>query len=164
MPLPTIIIRSLVAFPIASLWLLPLPAGAQSQQSPRYSSRDEYRACLEEADRIEPRRVQLQKGMTTHNAELKQLQDEMDQHIAQQDKLDNTDDAAIDAFNARLDVLNAGAGELNAEVERLNHDQAVYNHDIAAVNRRCAGMVVTIRDHNAVIKERTAAGKGQTIQ
>jgi peptidoglycan hydrolase CwlO-like protein len=85
----------------------------------------------------------------------------MDQHVEQQDKLDNTDEVAIDKFNARLEVLNARGRELNAEVEQLNRDQALYNRDVAALNKRCAGMVVTIRDRNAVLKERAVRSSDQ---
>jgi uncharacterized protein YlxW (UPF0749 family) len=132
---------------------------AQSGTGPKVSSRDEYRACLDEQDEFKRRVPVLQARLAEHNQDLKRFQDEMNAHVATQAAIDTTDQAAVDAFNARLDELNQRVGMINARGEEFSREQKTYNTQVAAANKRCAGMVFTLRDRDAVAKERAAQGR-----
>lgn len=75
---------------------------AQKPQTAKYSTRDEYRACLEEQDSLAPQLPVLQSKIRGHEEDLKQLQEEMNAHVATQSTLDTSSEAAVDAFNSRL--------------------------------------------------------------
>jgi hypothetical protein len=79
---------------------------AQPAQGPKFSSRDEYRVCLDEEDKLTPRLTILQARMNSHNQALKLLQDDMVAHGATQPALDTEDEAAVNVFNAKSDALN----------------------------------------------------------
>ena len=132
---------------------------AQSGAGPKVSSRDEYRACLNEQDEFKRRIPVLQARLAEHNQDLKRFQDEMNAHVATQAAVDATDQAAVNAFNAKLDELNQRVELINARGEEFSRDQKAYNAQLAAANKRCAGMVFTLRDRDAVEKERAAQSR-----
>lgn len=129
-----------------------LPAFAQP--GPKFSSRDEYRMCVDEQEKLTPRLKALNGRRDEHNAELKKLQDESKAHAATQSTLDQYDEAAVDAFNAKVDELNRRGDELNARGDAFDKEMAAYNAAAIALNQRCAGMVMTTRVHDAVPKLR----------
>jgi hypothetical protein len=149
----------------ASLWplLAALAAGtspavqAQPGAGPKLSSRDEYRACANEQDALRRQLPVLQARLDEHNQDLKRFQDEMNAHVATQSGVDTTDQAAVQAFNAKLDEMNQRGEAINARGDAFGRDQKAYNAQVAAANKRCAGIVVTGRDRDAVEKERAAA-------
>lgn len=121
---------------------------------PKLSTRDEYRACFQEADSLKAQRDALNAQSEDHNANLKRVQDEMHAHVAKQPLSGQSDDIEVNAFNEKMDSLNARINASNMEAERLNLELYKFNTKIAAVHQRCAGMVVTYGDHQAVMKER----------
>lgn len=137
--------------------LLALPAFAQ--QAPKVSSRDEYRTCVDDQQKLVPRLKDLNARRDEHGAELKKLQDEIKAHVATQSTLDAYDEAAVDAFNARIDELNRRGDELNARSDAYDKDMVAYNAAATALNQRCAGMVVTGRVNDAVLKLRAVNPK-----
>ncbi|WP_426338407.1 hypothetical protein ACN9MZ_18435 [Pseudoduganella sp. S-14] len=147
--MPFVVSRALC---VATVACASLPAFAQ--QAPRISSRDEYRACLDQQEKLSPRLKLLNTKRDEHNADLKKLQDEAKAHVATQAALDLYDQAAVDAFNARLDELNQRGDALNARSEAFDKDMADYNSTVTALNQRCAGMVVSTRVHDSVLKLR----------
>lgn len=140
----------------AALLLLAAQAQAQTGARPKMSTRDEYRSCLNEEDALDARRAPLEAQRKVHNAALKRLQDDAKAHAATQPAPD-AGDAAIDAFNAKIDELDARVEVVNREAERLQAGIVELNTQIAAANRRCAGLVVSITDIQAVRKERAKA-------
>lgn len=130
---------------------------AQSGAGPKVSSRDEYRSCLNEQDALKRQLPVLQARADEHTQDLKRFQDEMNAHVATQAGVDAADQAAVQAFNAKLDELNQRAEMINARGDAFGRDQKAYNAQVAAANRRCAGIVVSGRDRDAVEKERAAA-------
>ena len=132
---------------------------AQSGAGPKLSSRDEYRSCLNEQDALKRQLPALQARLDEHNQDLKRLQDEMNAHVATQSGIDATDQAAVQAFNAKLEELNQRGEAINARGDAFGRDQKAYNAQVAAANKRCAGIVVSGRDRDAVDKERTAQGR-----
>jgi Skp family chaperone for outer membrane proteins len=134
---------------------------AQTPLKPQMSSREDYRACLAESDDLKKRQAELKEESVAHDARLKRLQDEMRAHVDTQPKVGASDDAAVDAFNEKLKALNARVDASNQEAERLNLEAFRHNTRIAQTNKRCAGMVVSQADHEAVTRERAAAAKGR---
>ncbi|NRF68366.1 hypothetical protein HLB44_15335 [Aquincola sp. S2] len=132
---------------------------AQPAPKPRVSTRDELRACLQEEDKIKPQQASLNQRMRDHNIEMKRFQDNMQALVAEQPKVDTSDQAAVDAFNARMDALNNRVAELNLLGRQLNEEQAELNGRINTMNKRCAGMVVSFADRDAVLKERAAQAR-----
>lgn len=134
-----------------------LPAFAEPV--PKLSSRDEYRICVDEQEKLTPRLKELNARRDERNAEMKKFQDESKAHAATQSSLDQYDEAAVDAFNAKVDELNHRSDELNARGNAIDKDMSVYNAAAIALNQRCAGMVVTTRVHDAVLKLRAVNPK-----
>ena len=132
---------------------------SQPSQGPKMSSRDEYRACLDESDQFAPRLPILQARLKEHNQDLKRLQEESEAHVATQPSVDTSDQAAIDAFNAKVESLNQRVKALNDQAEEFRKEQIAYNTQVAAMNKRCAGLVVSFKDRDAVRRERLAQGK-----
>jgi hypothetical protein len=139
----------------STVLLATLPASAQPV--PKVSTREEYRACLEEQERMAPKLSVLKARHVEHNADLKSLQDESKAHAETQSTLDSYDQEAVDAYNAKSDTLNLRAEELNKRAEKYDKEMAEYNASISAMNKRCAGMVFLLRDRDAVARERAAA-------
>jgi hypothetical protein len=131
----------------------------QSKGGPKLSSRDEYRSCLDEQDTLKRQRPVLQARLDAHNQDLKRFQDEMTAHVATQAGIDANDEAAVKAFNTRLDELNQRVEVINARGDAFGRDQQAFNAQVAAANKRCAGIVVTGRDREAVDKERAAQAR-----
>jgi predicted nucleic acid-binding Zn-ribbon protein len=132
-------------------------ARSQVALRPKQSTKEEYRACLKEEDTLKAKREALNDESKTHSASLKRIQDEMRAHVATQPLPGRADDAAVDAFNEKIGLLNVRVEASNREAERLNLEQYKLNTQIAAANQRCAGMVVSYPDHEAVLKERAEA-------
>jgi chaperonin cofactor prefoldin len=132
---------------------------AQSAQGLKFSSRDEYRSCLEEGDKLTPRLAVLQARLKDHNQAMKRLQDEMVAHVATQPAVDTNDQAAVDEFNTKIESLNLRMQAMDDQGDEFNKEQIAYNTQVAAMNKRCAGMVVTLNDRDAVRRERLAQGK-----
>jgi uncharacterized protein YhaN len=132
---------------------------AQPGQDLKFVSRDEYRSCLEESDKLTPRLAERQAQLGAHNQALKRLQDEMRAHVAVQPVVEIFEQAAVDAFNAKTESLNQQIQTLNDQGEKFNQEQIAYNTQVAAMNKRCAGMAFSFKDRDAVRKERLTQGK-----
>src|SRR5450830_1577297 len=124
-------------------------ASAQSTQGLKFSSRDEYRNCLEESDKLTPRLAVLQARLKDHNQAMKRLQDEMVAHVATQPAVDTTDQAAVDEFNTKVGSLNPRMEAMDDQGDEFNKEQIAYNTQVAAMNKRCAGMSITLKDRDA---------------
>ena len=134
-------------------------ATSQPSEEPKLSTREQLRACLLEVDGLKEQSDALSAKMRAHSAELKRWQDQIKAHVATQYRLDTKDEAAVNAFNKKVDTLNERVDELNLQADKLNKEQVGYNKLITVSNERCAGMVVTAADHDAVKSERAAKGK-----
>lgn len=138
----------------STILLATLPAAAQPV--PKVSTREEYRACVEEQEKMAPKLSVLKVRHVEHNADLKSLQDESKAHAETQLTLDSYNQEAVEAFNAKSDTLNLRAEELNKRAEKYDKEMAEYNASVSAMNKRCAGMVFLLRDRDAVARERAA--------
>lgn len=149
---------------LTSIFLFVLAAAtqgvsAQSAQGPKFSSRDEYRTCLDEGDKLTPKLPILQARLKEHNQALKRQQDEMEAHAATQPAVDSADQEAVDEFNVKMRTMNQRGKVLNDQAAEYNKELIAYNTQVAAMNKRCAGLIITIKDRDAVYKERLAQGK-----
>lgn len=127
--------------------------------TPNTSSREEYRACLDDADRLKAEQAQRQQQLDEHNQKLAQVQAEMRELTHSQASLDAGDPAAVDAFNAKVATANQRMAAVNEAGQAFNKQQDAYNSRSLAYNKRCAGMVVSRSDRLAVDQERAAQGK-----
>jgi len=134
-------------------------AVSQPSEQPKFSTREELRSCLLKRDELAEQLETLMVRSRAHEAELTRWQDQIRAHVATESKLDTSDKAAVDAFNKKVRESNARVEELNLQADKLNREQRGYNKLITASNERCAGMVVTDEDHEAIKSERVAQGK-----
>jgi len=134
-------------------------ATSQPSGQPKFSTREQFRTCLLGTDRLKEQFDALNAKFRAHQAELKRWQDQIKAHVATQPEVDTKDEAAVDTFNKKVAELNERVEELNLQADKLNTEQIGYNKLINASNERCAGMVVTITDYDAVKRERAAQGK-----
>lgn len=129
-------------------------ATAQQRQVPKLASRDEYRSCLEELDKLKPQRVLLKEWKNSHDHKLKLLQDEMNALVATQASVDTSDEEAVNGFNEQMESLNKKGEELNENSKKFNETQNQFNAQIAATNKRCAAIIISYEDMKLVNKER----------
>ncbi|WP_374569049.1 hypothetical protein [Ideonella sp.] len=144
---------------LAAAFLAVLHLAAAAQQvspGPTVSTREAYRACLDDEEALRAQRAALLKATTTHNAELKRLQGEIDALVATQDQVLAEGGEAIQAFNTKLATLNARAEAINRRGDDYDREQADHNARAKALNARCAGLSISFTDRQAVFAERAA--------
>jgi chaperonin cofactor prefoldin len=132
---------------------------AKGNIGPKVSSKNAYRVCLTENDELDTKKSDLQKRIHAHTKALKEHQDEMAAHVATQNAVDLENHVAVDAFNTKIDTLNNQVKVLNEQAEIYQKERENLNAEVAAWNKRCASMVVTLKDHDAVQKERQKQGE-----
>lgn len=127
---------------------------AAPKPAPKFSTRDEYRACLDEKD-------QLDQSRTDFDAQLADLEAKQKQYEADRRKQGsmvngsmfvNFADEKSKEHEARSIALNEASRKLNA----ISNEFAA---KVESHNQRCAGMVVSVPDRDAVHKERAKLGK-----
>lgn len=155
--MPAITCRRLVVFAL-------LAALAQAASAQRQGTKDDLRQCMATEDQLKADEAVLRQKTEKHQAALKQFQQEMQAHVAQQATIDMTDEKAVTAFNERTNTLNAQVDVINKEA--LVHQAGVndLNARMHAHNTRCAGMVYRVADMQAVAKERAAAAKAKAAK
>jgi len=134
-----------------------LNATAQVSPGSNVGTREQYRACLDEEAALRAQRAALLKNTTTHNAELKRLQSEIDALVATQDQVMIEGGDAIKAFNTKLEALNTRAQAINRRGDDYDREQAEHNARAKELNARCAGLPISFKDRDAVFTERAAA-------
>ena len=132
-------------------------AFAQVSPGSNVGTREQYRACLDEEEALRAQRATLLKNTTTHNAELKRLQSEIDALVATQDQVMAEGGEAIKAFNTKLEALNARAQAINRRGDEYDREQVDHNARAKELNARCAGLSLNFKDRDAVFTERAAA-------
>jgi chromosome segregation ATPase len=132
-------------------------AGKAPATAQRPTIKEEVRECLDTREALRRERLALIQRFDRHEAELRLTQAEQQTQAALQAGLDTTNAAAVEAHNARIAELNARIVTLNAQAGTLGDDQRSLNTRVADLNRRCAGLVISWNDHEAVLRERTKA-------
>jgi hypothetical protein len=146
---------------VAYLAVLAMTTGQALAQRPQYSSKEEFKACLDQEDKIAEAKSNLFRRVREHEADLKAKQDESRAHADSQANLNTSDEQAVDRFNLKVKELNDRADAINQRGESLMKEQQSHNALVASHNKRCAGMVVRMTDREAVLKERQAQSKSK---
>lgn len=148
------------------LWLaclLAVSAPAVSQEAkkePWYiSTRAEYSACLDEADRLEKADASLEQARLTRDAQLSRHEQQMQAHAAMQASLDLKDGKAVEEFNARMRSLNTRTAALNIEGAQFNQLILQHREKVEQHHQRCAGIKVGTADMKTVQKIRAKQAK-----
>ena len=152
-------------FALTFLAAAAVSAGAGAQQftkdGKRIGTRDEYRACLNDADTVEPRQAELRARSAKISAEMKELDAEAPQLEADAKSADNDGltgfrrtrlEHRLKEHDERLHAAQDAAKKLDADVEALNKFVTDYR-------ARCTNVAFENDDVAAVKKEREAAGK-----
>ena len=140
--------------------LLSASSHAQTATEPATSApvtRDYYRACLAEGDKVAEEKASVDNQREAHSVILKALMEEGKALAEEQTKLKTDDEKAVDAFNAKVKASNERGDAANAKSNQINQERDVYNTHVADFNKRCATMVVRSADKEAVMQERAAA-------
>lgn len=129
-------------------------AAAPKPAASKYSTRDEYRACLDERDQIDQSRADFDTQLAELDAQQKQY--EADRR-AQGTKVNGK--VMINFADEKSEALRLRSIQLNEASEKLNAVSKDFGAKIESHNQRCAGMVVSVPDRDAVHKERAKQGK-----
>lgn len=152
-----------LAFITFAACALAVSAQQTSKDGKRIGTRDEYRACLENADSIEQRQGELRSRGDKINAELKSLNDEAPELSA---AAKSADDEGYGLTGVRRTRLERRIKEHDARLKAAQDLQATLSGDVDGFNKfvvdykgRCTNIAFDNDDVAAVKKEREAAGK-----
>lgn len=133
-------------------------SGTPESSTPVPSSRQEYRACL---DLQETLRVQL-KNLDAHVADnnnlVALLRAEAMSLAETHQKIGNSDQSQLDAFNLRLEVHNAKVAAASEQADRVKAEYDAYHAQTVQYNKACSTLVVRLEDRDAVQNERSNSG------
>lgn len=127
---------------------------AAPKPAPKYSTRDEYRACLDEKDQIDQARADFDTQLAELETKQKQYEADRRAHgtaVNSQMKINFADE--------KSEALRLRSIQLNEASQKLNAVSKDFGAKIEGHNLRCAGMVVSVPDRDAVHKERAKQGK-----
>ncbi len=140
--------------------LLAVASHAQTTTEPASSApvtRDYYRACLAEGDKVAEEKASVDTQREAHAVTLKALIEEGKALAEEKTKLKTDDEKAVDAFNAKIKASNERGDAANAKSDQINKERDAYNAHVVDFNKRCATLVVRSADKEAVMQERAAA-------
>ena len=130
-------------------------AWAQGPAAKPPATRDEYRACLADADAAVSRRAALQKRRVEFEGRGQQLAVDQKAHVDAGPTIKKGSRLA-EAYNLEGEKLNVRSMSLNAEAEQIEKDVAEHNRLSADASKRCSGLTVSTEDMKAVNEERAA--------
>jgi hypothetical protein len=131
------------------------PATAPAPAEP--VSREVYRACLNEGDRVAEAKLNLDTRREAQSAKLAALVEEGNARTAEQATLKTDDEKAVAAFNEKIKDLNERTDAANNQNAVINNERDAYNAQVVDFNKRCGSLVVRTADKEAVMQERAAA-------
>ena len=137
-----------------ALYLCMGPILAQQVSEQNLATRDAYRACLRTSDELEVSKSLFAVKADLHAAEIVSLQRSIQEHVASQRTVNYRDKAAVDAFNNKLMSLHGRANVMNRRASSLNDELNEFNKKVLSANQRCAGMLLSADDKDAVDQER----------
>lgn len=153
--------KPLLAIACGALVALALPAVAQDGPAKKTLTRDQYRACLDSADKLKARGEDIK-------ARTDKLKSEIDAISAENDEIQKLEQKQKDMVMSagdqrrfeRRKAANTARGKASDEAKKtLTDDMASYTKEVEAYNGGCTGVSVYPQDREAVEKEREAAGK-----
>lgn len=129
-----------------ALALTILAAAARAADDAPPMTREELASCLAEERRLHAQNDELAARRTTLNAELDALKALESRIETGKTTLDDTDAAAVAAYNALIDEHQAKADAFNASLPAINADIAALNAARDAFDTRCAHRAYDARD------------------
>jgi hypothetical protein len=119
----------------------------------RMLSRTELRACLVREDDLNKRQDALTSAGAEQQAALEVLGQQAKVLAEALRTLDNTDAAAVDAFNKRNDERNVAVERHNARAAALNQAVTALQEDSADYFSTCVSRPFLLKDRDALLKE-----------
>jgi len=137
------------------LFLLALATPPLQAQAPGKAlvTREQYSACLDNADEARARQAALQKRKSDYDAASRQLQADLKAHLEARDSV-KPGTRLADAWNATSLQLNARSGALNDQAGGIEKDIAEHNRLTDEARSRCSGLQVSTEDRAAVEAKR----------
>jgi chromosome segregation ATPase len=146
--------------PAALLLSLIAPVN-HAQDRPTISTKEEFRACLEEGDSLESERNELESAQRRLESAQKDLQALARTHSSRSAGINRRDAKAVDSFNQTSKQIKDLSERLNDQADRMLAKHSEFNAKIFKTNSRCSGMVVKSEDHQAVLLERVLRAVGR---
>jgi len=152
---------SSIAFTVIAACAITAIAQQTTKDGKRIGTRDEYRACLDNADQISQRQDALRTRSETLAKDMRALNEEAPELSAAMKSADDDGvsgvrrtrlERRVKEHDTRLKAAQEQEGALNKDVEDLNKFIVDYKG-------RCTGVVFDNDDIEAVKKDRAAAGK-----
>lgn len=137
----------------------PIFAADSEPKDFKFSSREQFRACLDSEERLKALRKMLDEHITEYNATISLIGTEVTALVEEQKKIDLADAMQVDAFNKRTEKHNKLVKSSKERAGILKVEEDTYNAESMKYNERCAGLVFRMADREAVLKERHADGK-----
>ncbi|MBI1921700.1 MAG: hypothetical protein HYS23_11555 [Geobacter sp.] len=149
---------TIIAF-LLMIVIKPVFAADSELKDYKFSSRVQFRACLDSEDKLKVLRKMLDEHIAEYNATISLIQTGAASLVDEQKNIDLADAMQVDAFNKRSEKHNTLVKSSNDRAGKLKAEGDAYNAESIKYNERCAGLVVRIADREAVLKERNADGK-----
>ena len=135
-------------------------ASAQSPQTaePRLATREEYAACLDQADEIEASRLTLarkQDELKELSAKFKAADDKFNAQVRQHAPSNKNE---IQSYNRAVELRNRHVQEFNERNRALQREQAKHNARVVGHNTKCAVLAVPTEIRDLVAQERKNRG------
>ncbi|HEY8049857.1 MAG TPA: hypothetical protein VIE63_11835 [Ramlibacter sp.] len=154
-------VASSIAFTVLAACALTAGAQQMTKDGKRIGTRDEYRACLNDAETVEHRQADLRARSDKIAQQMKALSDEAPELAA---AVKSADDDGLTGF--RRTRLERRVKEHDEHLKAAQDDETKLNADVADLNKfteayrgRCTNVAFDNDDVAAVKKEREAAGK-----
>jgi len=138
------------------LLLLALSPGSHAENRPPLT-RDELGACRATDRALKGKDAGVATARAAIDSDLVALQKQQADITARGAALDDTEAAAVQAYNTLIDAHQQQADAFNAKVAALNEDVAALNAARADYDRECAGRAYDAEDLEA-IEGRAGAG------
>lgn len=129
-------------------------AAGPEVKGPAFSTRQEYRACLQFEERLQAQRKNLDDHVAENNNALALLQAAA---MALAEAHKNTspyDQSQVNDFNNQTEEHNRKIMAANEQAERVKAEYAAYNSETIEYNKKCATLMVRLDDRDAVLNER----------
>ena len=138
--------------------LAPLATGAEAadrnKQQARMATREELRACMTSEDHLNARRQVLEHNAEVNRKAVLDLQVKAKAIVELQARLDEADQQKVDAFNLKVAEHNKLVESTNRQGEDMVAMQDRFHADVLTHNTACGTMIYSIRDKEAVVRER----------
>lgn len=118
-----------------------------------YLSRIELKVCILKEEELDARSKAIKTAVLEHQKQLQFATDEAQALSELIRTVNNTDEKAVNAYNARNDARNVFVIQLNKDAEAENAAIAVHQAELADFMERCASRPYIMDEKKAILKE-----------